>query len=274
MGEQPAPESDDGDQEQTVRTWPVPVPEWFWGWARWYLGRGEFADEGPQAGSRPNAAPRYIPEWAWQRLSVMQGGEPTPVPTRTLERGDQGPAVTAMQRALNGARYIAGPADGRFGTKARYAVIAFEKANGLDPDGVVGPDEWLRIVRERRPEPPLADPSGYVYVDLDRQVLFDVQNGTVMRVLPVSTGGGYTYTGLDDQQHVGITPTGTYDVFRKVPGKDKSYLGTLYYPSYFTNGYAIHGSQSVPTEPDSHGCVRIPSGSRRSSSTGCRSARP
>ena len=44
---------------------------------------------------------------------------------------------------------------------------------------------------------------------------------------------------------------------RKVAGKDKSYLGTLYYPSYFTNGYAIHGSQSVPTEPVSHGCVRM-----------------
>jgi lipoprotein-anchoring transpeptidase ErfK/SrfK len=137
-------------------------------------------------------------------------------------------------------------------------LIAFEKANGLDRDGVVGPGEWVEILRERRPEPPLASPDGYVYVDLGRQILFDVQEGRVRRVLPVSTGGGYTYTGLDGLQHVAITPTGTFEVFRKVPGKDRSYLGTLYYPGYFTNGFAIHGSRSVPPQPVSHGCVRIP----------------
>ena len=247
------------EPERNVRTWPLPIPQWFWVWARWYLGRGEFASDGPQAaGVRPSTAPGYIPEWAWQRLSVIQGGEPTPVPSRTLARGDEGPAVAALQRALNGARYVAGPTDGRFGTKTRYAVIAFEKANGLDRDGVVDPDEWVQIIRERRPDSPLGRKSGYVYVDLDRQILFDVRSGAVRRVLPVSTGGGYTYTGLDGEQHVAITPTGSYNVFRKVAGKDRSYLGTLHYPSYFTNGYAIHGSQSVPAEPVSHGCVRIP----------------
>jgi hypothetical protein len=51
---------------------------------------------------------------------------------------------------------------------------------------------------------------------------------------------------------------GSFEVVRKVAGKDRSYLGTLYYPSYFTNRYAIHGSQRVPPGPVSHGCVRIP----------------
>jgi peptidoglycan hydrolase-like protein with peptidoglycan-binding domain len=49
----------------------------------------------------------------------MLGGEPTPMPAEPLERGDEGDAVAAMQRALNGGRYSAGPADGRFGTKTR-----------------------------------------------------------------------------------------------------------------------------------------------------------
>jgi peptidoglycan hydrolase-like protein with peptidoglycan-binding domain len=245
--------------QRTVRTWPVPLPQWFWVWARWYLGRAEFADDGPQAPEvRPPAAPRYIPAWAWQRLRVLQGGEPTQPPDEALERGDEGPAVEAMQRALNGARYVAGPADGVYGTKTRYGVVAFQKANGFEPDGVVGPEEWVRIMRELRPSPPLGSPDDYVYVDLDRQILFDVQGGTVRRVLPVSTGGRYWYTGLDGERHLAVTPTGSFEVFRKVAGKDRSYLGTLYYPSYFTNGYAIHGSQSVPAEPVSHGCVRIP----------------
>ncbi len=32
----------------------------------------------------------------------------------------------------------------------------------------------------------------------------------------------------------------------------------LYYPIYVTRGVAIHGSQSVPSRPASHGCIRIP----------------
>jgi lipoprotein-anchoring transpeptidase ErfK/SrfK len=32
----------------------------------------------------------------------------------------------------------------------------------------------------------------------------------------------------------------------------------LYYPSYFLGGIAIHGSNSIPPYPDSHGCVRVP----------------
>jgi len=32
----------------------------------------------------------------------------------------------------------------------------------------------------------------------------------------------------------------------------------MYYSSFFTGAYAIHGYQSVPPYPASHGCVRIP----------------
>jgi hypothetical protein len=242
-----------------VRTWPLPIPQWFWEWARWRLGRAEFADDGPRSPSaRPDAAPRYVPAWAWERLGVLEGGAPTPPPAGPLDRGDDGATVAALQRALNGARYVAGPADGIFGTKTRYAVLAFEKANGLEPDGVVAADEWVQIMRALRPEPPLAGPDGYVYVDLEQQLLYDVRRGAVRRVLPISSGGGYAYTGLDGAQHIATTPTGRFEVHRKVAGKDTSYLGTLYYPSYFTNGYAIHGSESVPPYPASHGCVRVP----------------
>jgi lipoprotein-anchoring transpeptidase ErfK/SrfK len=32
----------------------------------------------------------------------------------------------------------------------------------------------------------------------------------------------------------------------------------IYYPNYFDEGWAIHGSASVPNYPASHGCIRIP----------------
>jgi len=41
-------------------------------------------------------------------------------------------------------------------------------------------------------------------------------------------------------------------------GWRRSTLGLLYYPSCFSGGVAIHGSPSVPANPASHGCVRIP----------------
>jgi lipoprotein-anchoring transpeptidase ErfK/SrfK len=66
------------------------------------------------------------------------------------------------------------------------------------------------------------------------------------------------YTGRDGRQHVARTPTGDFRVYRKVAGVDDGYLGRLYDPAYFRGGFAIHGSTSVPAEPASHGCVRIP----------------
>jgi lipoprotein-anchoring transpeptidase ErfK/SrfK len=34
-------------------------------------------------------------------------------------------------------------------------------------------------------------------------------------------------------------------------------LGQIYRPKYFVGGVAIHGSNSVPDYPASHGCVRV-----------------
>ena len=51
---------------------------------------------------------------------------------------------------------------------------------------------------------------------------------------------------------------GRFTVIRKIAGWRKSPLGMLYYPTYITEGVAIHGSRSVPPRPASHGCIRIP----------------
>jgi len=45
-------------------------------------------------------------------------------------------------------------------------------------------------------------------------------------------------------------------VQRRIDGLEQAPLGTLYRPLYFTGGWAIHGSTSVPAYPASHGCVR------------------
>ena len=53
-------------------------------------------------------------------------------------RGD----VKTLQTMLNELGYDCGNVDGIFGSKTQAAVIAFQKANGLAVDGIVGPETW------------------------------------------------------------------------------------------------------------------------------------
>jgi murein L,D-transpeptidase YcbB/YkuD len=70
-----------------------------------------------------------------------------------LQRVNAGPAVITdlepitdpevvakLQQALSSAGFDPGEPDGTFGQRTEAAVIAFQQANGLSPDGIVGPD--------------------------------------------------------------------------------------------------------------------------------------
>lgn len=54
-----------------------------------------------------------------------------------LQRGSKGKAVKVLQVILGGLEV-----DGSFGPATQAAVIAFQKAHGLEPDGIVGPKTW------------------------------------------------------------------------------------------------------------------------------------
>ena len=56
----------------------------------------------------------------------------------TLKIGSASSAVATLQNRLIALGYLTGKADGIFGTKTSLAVIAFQKANGLTPDGIAG----------------------------------------------------------------------------------------------------------------------------------------
>jgi len=47
-----------------------------------------------------------------------------------------------VQSLLNRIGYDAGPVDGFYGTSTTQAVMAYQRANGLVPDGIVGPSTW------------------------------------------------------------------------------------------------------------------------------------
>ena len=52
--------------------------------------------------------------------------------------GSVGYEVSEIQRRLYSLGYYTGKIDGIFGSKTRSAVISFQKAHGLAPDGIVG----------------------------------------------------------------------------------------------------------------------------------------
>ncbi len=77
---------------------------------------------------------------SWPSVQRQEGeGETHP----TLVQGMSGPSVAEAQSKLNAAG--ASPpldVDGQFGPKTRSAVFAFQEANGLQVDGMVGQETW------------------------------------------------------------------------------------------------------------------------------------
>jgi hypothetical protein len=83
-----------------------------------------------------------------------------PVPDRVLRRGEHGDAVLGLQRELNrlGIGDASGRAlreDGTFGERTREAVQAYQRAHGLQVDGVAG-RETLASLASQRPSGPVA----------------------------------------------------------------------------------------------------------------------
>ncbi|HWQ32849.1 MAG TPA: L,D-transpeptidase [Blastocatellia bacterium] len=138
-----------------------------------------------------------------------------------------------------------------------HALIAFQKIEERPRTGALTPDELSALRTAQRPK---ALEWGYAHIEIDlqRQVLFVVDCcGAILRILPVSSGSGEWFT-EGGRTRQAITPTGRFKITRKIDGWRKSPLGLLYYPNYFYDGVAIHGNPSVPVQPASHGCVRIP----------------
>ena len=142
-------------------------------------------------------------------------------------------------------------------TSTNHALIAFQKVEKLKRTGILTKELLNNIRNASRPSPKYMEAS-HIEIDITRQVLFLVNNaGIVERILPVSTGNEKKYFDQGKWQ-VAHTPRGIFEIERKIAGVRRASLGALYNPNYFYLGIAIHGSNSVPIYPASHGCIRIP----------------
>lgn len=65
---------------------------------------------------------------------------------KELKKGSENAQVKTVQRILSSLGYSLGSIDGDFGSKTETAVKKFQKAKGLDADGVVGKDTWTKLL--------------------------------------------------------------------------------------------------------------------------------
>jgi len=166
--------------------------------------------------------------------------------------------IVTTQERLAELGYLVGAVDGEQGQQTTAAIMAFQAVNGLQVDGVIGPQTLAALDAPAAPSL-RGGPDRRIEVDLDRQVLHLVEGGTRVVTMKVSSGNGAPYEVNDGSSAVGDTPVGTFRIERRIRGVRESNLGlgTLYDPMYFHLGYAIHGSNNVPAGPASHGCVRL-----------------
>jgi lipoprotein-anchoring transpeptidase ErfK/SrfK len=182
-------------------------------------------------------------------IATPQGPSPVAPPTPT-----EPPTASTrdVQQRLADLGYLdPSGVDGREGPATTNAVMAFQKWEGLQRDGTIGPQTTAALGKAVRPTPRTKGGAGArTEVLLDRQVTLFVVDDRVVRVLNVSSGKpGYE------------TPTGRYRIERKYT-KDWSVPYEVWLPwaSYFVGGVAFHESPDVPAYPASHGCVRVPAG--------------
>jgi len=164
--------------------------------------------------------------------------------------------IKEAERRLSDLGYWTGPIDGRFDEASRSALITFQKFESRPPTGRLTLEELEKIRHSTSPE---ARETGYehVEVDVDRQLLFFVNQEGGVKVLPVSTGSGKQFVD-EGQTSVAYTPRGRFVVYGKSHGWEYGPLGSLYFANYISGGVAIHGSRNVPTQPETHGCIRVP----------------
>lgn len=200
---------------------------------------------------------------------------------RVIRLGTRGEDVRRIQQRLKDLKFDPGPIDGVYGGNTMMAVWAFQSlVMGMSRDTVVDfvtPVLWdsmrgeVRIEPKRQPGTP-----NHVEISLPDQVM-TVFSGTELRLAThISSGTGVTWCeevtidpgeegnedGLEPIKEgwcgESITPPGIYYFYNRRPGLRESKLGTMWNPVYFNFGIAVHGAMTVPKEPASHGCIRIP----------------
>ena len=175
-----------------------------------------------------------------------------------------GVSTKAAQKKLLSLGFWLLTPSGKYDETTRQAVMAFQKYYQLRPTGSMN-DATAFLLDKLEVRPQAQATNGTLAeVDKARQLLFLVEDGITKHVINASTGDDRPYLEPDMNtpgeliRGTAITPVGKFKMNRERPdGWWVGDLGQIYRPKYFIGGVAIHGSQTVPAYPASHGCVRV-----------------
>jgi len=159
-----------------------------------------------------------------------------------LHEGQCGNVVLGFKKAMREMGYIAN--SGRcFGGKTARGVLAYRKVNGMSRSYRAGAGLVKRVFGGKGEYKVLHPAAGeHLEAPLSKQVLVFAKGDEPFAVYPVSSGKSST-----------PTVTGHFTFIRQEPGYNSH---GMYYSFYFYGGYAVHGYESVPDYPASHGCIR------------------
>ena len=159
-----------------------------------------------------------------------------------LHEGQCGNVVLGFKKAMRKMGYIAN--SGRcFGGKTARGVLAYRKVNGMSRSYRAGAGLVKRVFAGKGEYKVVHPAAGeHLEAPLSKQVLVFAKGDEPFAVYPVSSGKSST-----------PTVTGHFTFIRQEPGYNSH---GMYYSFYFYGGYAVHGYESVPDYPASHGCIR------------------
>ena len=159
-----------------------------------------------------------------------------------LHQGECGDVVVGFKKAMRKMGYIAN--DGScFGGKTARGVLAYRKVNDMSRSMRAGAG-LVKSVFAGKGGYEVRHPGAGEHVEapLSKQVLVFAKGDKPFAIYPISSGKSST-----------PTVTGHFEFIRQEPGYNSH---GMYYSFYFYGGYAVHGYESVPDYPASHGCLR------------------
>jgi len=184
---------------------------------------------------------------ATHEATAVLGGDSTvrkswKVSFPALHQGQCGDVVVGFQKAMRAMGYIAN--SGRcFGGKTARGVLAYRKVNDKIRSTRAGAG-LVKSVFAGKGAYKVRYPNAGEHVEapLSKQVLVFTKGDKPFAIYPISSGKSST-----------PTVTGHFEFIRTEPGYNSH---GMYYSFYFYGGYAVHGYESVPDYPASHGCLR------------------
>jgi len=90
--------------------------------------------------------------------------------------GDKGGKIKEIQTTLASLGYLP-DIDGKYGIKTKFAVIAFQKVNRIQTDGIIGAETLATLKNPLIPQSRFKSNEKHIEVDIKLQVLYIVENG-------------------------------------------------------------------------------------------------